>query len=162
VDFSLVALPDEFVVVEAAVAEEADPLTEARDCAFVWVQVELQTLQESLDFSFVFLKCGFVRVNDDEVIHVPDVVFHSKCVFDELVELVEVYVCKKLACPVTERHSFANRVVRIVVKYDLGKPEHAIVLDAFSDDGQENIVIDGFEIVPDVGLQDVCLVRVVL
>lgn len=156
-DFPLVSREDEFVVVEVFEAEEGDSSFEWYDFGFCRVEFDLERSEESCDSFLVCLKRSFLLVEYDEVVDVANVLFCFELVFYVLVEFVQVDVGEELARPVSERHAFAGRASRMVFKNDFDDPENVLVLDALSQDSDENVVVDGVEVVLDVGFE--CVAR---
>lgn len=129
------------------------------DRYFVRVEIEMQMFLEEgsngYEERFEFLTtCR----DDHEVICVSDVAFDLECVLDELIELVEVDVCKELRREITDGNAFSSEEVGVLCHEALDDlPEERdgfLILQASSKNVEENIVIDRTEKLMDVALED--------
>lgn len=145
------------MVVEVFEYEEADSSFERCDASFCGVEFELERPEEISDSSLVFLECSFFLAEYEEVVDIAYVVLRFEFVLHILVKLVQVGVSEELACPVPERHSLAGLFGWMVLEDDVDEPEDVFVLDALSQDGDENFVVDGVKVVLDVCFE--CVAR---
>lgn len=154
-DFSFVSWSNDAVMVEYLEAEKIDAFAQWDDLAFCWVQFELECFDECFNAAHVLFELLLVGAEDNEIVDVAHVVFCVERVFDELVEFVEVDVGEELARPVPKRHAFAWCFRWVVVEDGLHEPENIVVFDAFVENVEENLVVDGFEVVFDVAFERV-------
>lgn len=99
------ALPDVGMMRPHPVAHKLDSLTDGSDAGFP-IQVQLQHFQqEAFDAVFPNSQFLFAVVQDDDVIHISNVVPYLQDPLAELVQLVQIDVGKHLAEQITYRHS---------------------------------------------------------
>ena len=111
----------------------------------------LLVFEERIEF---FTACR----DDHEVIRVPDEVFDPECMFDELIELVEVDIGKELRSKIADRDSLPPEEFGILGK---GTPDDFteqrngfLILYPSSDDMEEYVMIDGSKELMDVAFEN--------
>lgn len=107
------ALPCQGVVGVHDTAQEVHALRAALHDDFVGVQCQAQLLMQKLFNARLPLHQGLGVVGQqNEVVHVAHITAHLELVFDELVQLVEVDVGKKLAGQAANGHPNASRALK--------------------------------------------------
>ncbi len=155
---------------EDTIAQEPDALIARKNHALVLVDLKTQRLQESLDLQSHLVQPPLVVGEDQEVINVADVA-QPETVGDEVIERIEVDVGEELARLVAQRQTptplgggeqvvagephqhWALRVA--VVDDQIDQPEDMRVFDLASDQGFEDLVVDGWEELADIRLENV-------
>lgn len=137
------------------VAEEVAGRGQGRDRPAARVEAQAKALgEERLDLFQVPSGLGAVVQQQDEVVHVADVVAHPQRLLDEVVERVEVEVGEHLAREAADRHPDCRRL-RAVGDQRLEQPEQPAVADPPCQQPQEHPVVDASEIAGDVALEHV-------
>ena len=155
---------------EDPVTEEPDSVPGRENDALVRMDAEPQLFEESADLVADLVQPPLVVGEDQEVVDVADIA-QPQPVGDEVVQRVEVDIGEELAGLVAQRQSPAplggreqvvagephqHRLLRIaVVDDEPDQLEHMRVLDLASDQPFEDLMVDGGEEFPDIGLQDI-------
>ena len=71
-------------------AEERHTLCCLDDPRFLWVRLQSDLLQFLPDLFRAFLKVRSVIADDQEIVHVPDIIFRPETFLDEMIELIQV------------------------------------------------------------------------
>jgi hypothetical protein len=138
---------------EAHKSQKVDALVIFSYGNFPGVQIQFQVLAEKrADLLDIIEQHLFVAVQNHEVIAVADVAFRPQRHFHELIQLIQVDICEKLARKVAERQSL-SRIRGEAVDDDPKKLKNALVVNPIRKQCFQNIVINGAEKAFDVTLQ---------
>jgi hypothetical protein len=151
-------------------AEEIDTRSERFDKAFVRMKVELQFLfQEQSHIWDCSLEVVSVRVEDDEVVGVAEVVLCFECVLHVLVKFVHINIDEKLGGEVAKRKPTSNTTIYRSVRCGgeavddvCEKRENLFVQNTFCKSFLKDFVINGGEELSDVALENPCGAGIVL
>ena len=150
-------------MIKDAEPKEDYSFPEWNDSRFIRMQFELQTMaQECRDFVFPNFENSSVVMQDNEIIHVADVVFRFQSVFYELIEFVEINICEELGCEVAQGHSFSWIFCFMVVQDYFNEPNNVQIAYLLPDNAQKNLMIHAVEIMLYVSLECTSDNRVVI
>jgi len=110
-------------------------------------------IKKIADFSYVTCEKLSVPIQNYKIIAIAHIIFRPEVHFYELVELVQVDVCEKLAREVAERQSFARFFIKAVNDYS-EKIEGARVFDSPCKEIFKYLVIDRVEKTFDIAFQN--------
>lgn len=119
----------------------------------VWMDQEVKFgLQKLCHDGKRLLKLLAIRRKKNEVVSVANVLFGSKSVLHELVELIHVDVGEKLRGEVPEWKTFTRFNVE-AVNDSLQKPHHILVTQSSSEYRQEDLMVDARKKLSDITLE---------
>lgn len=147
------------VVWKKNVSKEVDALSVFADRNLVRVEIKIQIiLEKGLNRSKDCFQFSEALGDDHEVICVPNIVLDSKCVFDELIELIEVDIGKELRSKITDRDSLLAEEAGVLGKRtpdDFTEQGNGLlILHSSADDMEEYVMIYRSEELVDVAFED--------
>jgi len=150
---------DKSVLWKDDISEKVDTVVEFSDGDFFRVQLQRKpVVQETRDrLDQVFQICA-IGCDDGKVVRIAGILFYLEIVFDKLVKLVHVGIREKLRGEIADRQSFAikeGRLRRRETPNDLRDEAYrGIILDALSQNAEQDVMIDAIEELPDVAFQN--------
>ena len=112
VERAYAALARESVIGVNNAAQKVNALVAALQYSLVRVQLKLKSLQKKFfDPCFPDQQCLWIVGQQYKVVHIAEIGTRLEGMFDELVQLIEVHVGKKLAGQASYGHAFAGRGV---------------------------------------------------
>lgn len=116
----------------------------------VRVDIEAQRLSQKVCNSTKTTdKQLFARMKQHEIVGIPYVAGDFQFMFNELIQLIQIYVCEKLRGQISQRQAR-----RIAVNYILHQSHKLIVVGSFSENVQKNRMVDRIEKLSHIQLQN--------
>lgn len=91
------------------------------------VELQAEPAEEGLNLLLTIAQVLLVGVDEQEVIHVPDVILYPKALLHEMVELVQEQQGQELGCLVAE-----GQPIRTCVDVNAHEPENAVIYHLLS------------------------------
>jgi hypothetical protein len=141
------------------VSKEVDALPVFADRNLVRMEIKMQiVLEKGLNRSKACFQFSEAIGDDHEVICVSNIVLDPECVFDELIELIEIDIGKELRSKITDRDSLPAEEAGVIGE---GTPDDfteqgnsLLILHSSTDYVEEYVMIYGSEEPVDVAFED--------
>ena len=116
---------------------------------FLWMYIEMQLCSQKYFYFFKTVYQNiFIWMDKNEVVSISDIAGNLKFMLNELIQLVQIHIGKQLRSQITQRQSG-----RVTFNYFLEKRHQSFVCGSFSENIQENFVVDGIKEFSHIQLQ---------
>ena len=139
------------------IAKKVYPLTHFTNLHFVRMKFELEFFAEECPY----LLCGgleklAVGMHDDKIVTVTKIVLCLQSVFNKLVKFIQIDICKKLACYISQWQSLSFCFFK-TCEYRINKLKHVGTGDMLRDKRAQYNMIDRIKKFSHITLERICL-----